>query len=104
MDFEKVITAPGDEVFIFLDPPYYSAAKSALYGKNGNMHKGFDHERLAEVLRQSPHPWLITYDDSEYIRALFSFANITNWDLTYGMRNVKEVATQKATEIFVSNY
>ncbi|PIX94683.1 MAG: modification methylase, partial [Ignavibacteria bacterium CG_4_10_14_3_um_filter_37_18] len=42
-DFQKVIEADGKNVFIFLDPPYYSATKSALYGKNGNLHKGFDH-------------------------------------------------------------
>ncbi|MFT4971954.1 MAG: DNA adenine methylase [Paraglaciecola sp.] len=103
-DFQKVIEAPGEDVFLFLDPPYHSAAKSGLYGKNGNLHKGFDHERLAETLRKSSHRWLITYDDSEYIRDLFSFAKITNWNLTYGMRNVNEKATQKATEVFVSNY
>lgn len=104
LDFEKVITAPGEDVFMFLDPPYYSAAKSALYGKNGSLHKGFDHERLAETLRNSSHRWLITYDNSDYIRDLYSFAKITDWNLTYGMRNVAEKATQKAKEIFVSNY
>jgi len=104
LDFQKVIETPGEDVFLYLDPPYYSAAKSALYGKNGNMHKGFDHERLAETLRKSSHRWLITYDDSEYIRDLFSFAKITNWNLTYGMRNVNKEGKQKATEIFVSNY
>lgn len=104
LDFQKVIEAPGEGVFIYLDPPYFSATKSALYGKNGNMHKGFDHERLAEVLQKSPHRWLMTYDDSEYIRELFSFAKITKWSLTYGMRNVKATANQKATEVFISNY
>lgn len=33
LDFQQVIEAEGEEVFIFLDPPYYSATKSALYGK-----------------------------------------------------------------------
>ncbi len=104
LDFQEVIEAPGEEVFIFLDPPYYSASKSALYGKNGNMHKGFDHERLAEVMKNCPHKWLITYDNSPYIRDLFSFANIFTWELTYGMRNVKEGSAQKEREIFISNY
>jgi len=104
LDFQEVIEASGEEVFIFLDPPYYSATKSALYGKNGNLHKGFDHERLAETLKKSPHKWLITYDDSKYIRELFDFATISNWSLTYGMRNVTKEGKQKATEIFVSNF
>ncbi|OQX99471.1 MAG: modification methylase [Bacteroidetes bacterium 4572_128] len=40
-DFEQVIKRKGENIFLFLDPPYYSARKSALYGKNGNMHKKF---------------------------------------------------------------
>ena len=51
LDFQEVIEAQGENVFIFLDPPYYSATKSALYGKNGNLHKGFDHVRFAETMK-----------------------------------------------------
>ncbi len=103
-DYQKVIENEGEEVFIFLDPPYYSATKSALYGKNGNLHKGFDHERFAETMKNCPHKWLITYDNSDYIKDLFSFANIFTWELTYGMRNVSKDSKQKEKEIFISNY
>jgi DNA adenine methylase len=103
-DFQNVIEADGENIFIFLDPPYYSATQSALYGKNGNLHKIFDHERFAEVMKNCPHKWLITYDDSPYIRDLFSFAHVEDWELTYGMRNVGVETRQKATEIFISNY
>jgi len=104
LDYEAVVLAPGENVFIFLDPPYFSATASALYGKNGNLHKAFDHERFALTMKKCPHKWLITYDDSPYIRALFAFANITDWALTYGMRNVGTQTRQKATEIFISNF
>ena len=103
-DYQKVIEKEGENVFIFLDPPYYSATKSALYGKNGNLHKTFDHERFASVLKSTNHKWLITYDDSEYIRELFSFAYINEWSLTYGMRNVNENSNQNGKELFISNY
>ncbi len=103
-DYQKVIETEGKNVFIFLDPPYYSATKSALYGKNGNLHKRFNHERFAEVLKNTEHKWLITYDDSEYIRNLFFFANIKEWNLTYGMRNVGDNGNQKGKELFISNY
>ena len=103
-DYEQVVEAPGEGVFIFLDPPYYSATKSALYGKSGNLHRSFNHERFAGIMQQCPHKWLITYDDSPYIRELFSFARIQEWNLTYGMRNVGKVSNQRASEIFVSNY
>ncbi len=104
LDYQEVLEAKGGNVFIFLDPPYYSATKSALYGKNGNLHKSFDHERFAEVLKSTKHKWLITYDDSEYIRDLFSFANIKKWNLTYGMRNVGNNGNQKGNELFITNY
>ncbi len=103
-DYQEVIEKKGKNVFIFLDPPYFSATKSALYGKNGNLHKTFDHERLANVLKNTNHKWLITYDDSEYIRELFSFANIYEWNLTYGMRNVNKNGNQNGKELFISNY
>ncbi len=103
-DYLKVIEQEGESVFIFLDPPYFSATKSALYGKNGNMHKSFDHERFANVLKKTNHKWLLTYDDSQYIRNLFSFAYIYEWNLTYGMRNVNESGNQNGKELFISNY
>ncbi|MDD4236925.1 MAG: DNA adenine methylase [Bacteroidales bacterium] len=104
LDYEDLVKSKGKNVFIFLDPPYYSAKKSALYGKNGNLHKSFDHKRFADTMKNCKHKWLITYDDSEYIRELFSFANIISWDLTYGMRNVSAGSNQNGKELFISNY
>lgn len=103
-NYEELLKKEGENVFIFLDPPYYSATKSALYGKNGHLHKGFDHNKFAAEMKNCKHKWLITYDDCEYVRNLFSFANIFSWNLTYGMRNVSEKSTQKGNEVFISNY
>ena len=103
-DYQKVVEKTGKNVFIFLDPPYYSTTKSSLYGKNGNLHKGFDHQRFASIMKDTKHKWLITYDDSPYIKNVFSFANIMSWDLTYGMRNVSKNSNQNGKEIFISNY
>lgn len=104
LDYKDVVNKEGENVFIFLDPPYYSATKSALYGKNGHLHKAFDHEEFAETMKNCNHKWLITYDDCEYIRELFDFANIIPWNLTYGMRNITETSDQKGKELFISNY
>lgn len=103
-DYQELVIQDGENVFLFLDPPYYSAKKSALYGKNGNLHKSFDHENFAETMKNCQHKWLITYDDSDYIRELFSFAKITPWELVYGMRNVTKDSVQKGQELFISNY
>ncbi|WP_342596622.1 hypothetical protein VKI21_10455 [Cyanobacterium aponinum UTEX 3222] len=96
--------AEGKDVFLFLAPLYYSAEKSALYGKRGQLHKGFDHEKLAYILQHINHKWLITYDDSNYIRNLFSWANIQSWNLTYGMRNINGNINQNGKELFIANY
>ena len=104
LDFQEVIEQKGGNVFLFLDPPYYSATKSALYGKSGNLHKNFDHDRFAKTMKNCNHKWLITYDDSEFVRKKFSFANIIEWDLTYGMRNITETSNQTGKELFISNY
>jgi DNA adenine methylase len=104
MDYQAVISAPGKNVFLFLDPPYYSATRSALYGKNGALHKNFDHQRFADSMKSCPHRWLITYDDSEFIRELFSFAFIIPWQLTYGMRNITPQSNQTGKELFISNF
>jgi len=103
-DYQELVDTNGENVFVFLDPPYYTATKSALYGKNGHLHKGFDHVRFADAMKQCKHKWLITYDDSEYIRDLFSFAHIIPWNLKYGMRNVTNNSDQDGKELFISNY
>jgi DNA adenine methylase len=104
LDYEAVIKAPGDGVFIFLDPPYWIATKSKLYGKKGDLHTNFDHERFADNMKNCSHQWLITYDDSPKIRELFNFANIIEWDLQYGMNNYKQGKAAKGKELMIKNY
>ncbi|MBY0357989.1 MAG: DNA adenine methylase [Candidatus Obscuribacterales bacterium] len=102
LDFESVIKKPGKEVFIFLDPPYFTATK--LYGHGGSLHS-FDHEKLAHLLQKSSHKFLITYDDCDAIRKLYKWANIKNWSLQYGMNNCNlERESKIGAELFISNY
>ncbi len=103
-DYENTVNTDGKDVFLFLDPPYFSATNSALYGKNGTLHKSFDHERFAENLKNCLHKWLLTYDDSPFIKELFSDTDITSWNLMYGMRNVTKKSIQKEKELLISNY
>jgi len=103
-DYEKIILKEGEDVFIFLDPPYYSTKKSKLYGKKGQLHEDFNHKRFAEIMRKSKHKFIITYDDSPEIRRLFSFAHIYPWRLQYGMNNYKQKKAKKGNELFISNF
>ena len=102
LDFADVIEKPGEDVFIFLDPPYYTATR--LYGKNGSLHE-FEHERLASALKKTNHKFLITYDDCPEIRRLYRWANVKGWQLQYGMNNCNlERQSKVGAELFVSNY
>lgn len=103
-DYERLLFEPGEDVFLFLDPPYWKATKSKLYGVRGDLHTSFDHERFARLLRKCDRRWLITYDDSPKIRDLFSFAKIIEWDLQYGMNNYKQGSAAKGRELFIKNY
>jgi DNA adenine methylase len=104
LDYRDLLKPMNEEVFIFLDPPYYAATKSKLYGKRGDLHTNFDHKTFAKNLNQCPHKWLITYDNSEEIKDNFKNANIEEWELQYGMNNYQQKKVAKGQEIFISNY
>ncbi len=104
LGYRDVILEPGNNVFVFLDPPYLVATKSRLYGKNGDLHLGFDHKQFADDMKKCQHPWLITYDDSAEIRQNFSYANLYEWELQYGMNNYKQNNAAKGKELFITNY
>ena len=76
-DYSESLSHDGDDVFIFLDPPYWKATESKLYGTRGALHTSFDHVQFAENMKKCQHKWLITYDDSPMIRDLFDFADIS---------------------------
>ena len=103
-DYTEALFQEGDNVFIFLDPPYWKATESKLYGVRGTLHTTFDHAQFAENMRKCPHKWLITYDDSPVIRELFAFAEIQEWTLQYGMNNYRKASAAKGNELFIKNY
>jgi DNA adenine methylase len=103
-DYRKLLVEGDKSVFTFLDPPYFKATKSRLYGKNGILHTSFNHEEFAQQMKACYHAWLITYDDSPEIRKNFSFAYICEWELQYGMNNYKQGKAEKGNELFITNY
>ncbi|HEY9800376.1 MAG TPA: DNA adenine methylase [Leptolyngbyaceae cyanobacterium] len=104
LDYSQVLNTGGENIFLFLDPPYFSANKSRLYGKDGDLHISFEHQRFAELLQQCPHRWLVTYDNSPEIRANFPSDHIYEWELQYGMNNYKQSKAAKGKELFITNY
>jgi DNA adenine methylase len=104
LDYGQLLEEPGENVFIFLDPPYLANSQSRLYGKKGDLHTFFDHNRFAKLMQDCSHQWLITYDDCEQVRENFAFAFIYEWELQYGMNNYKQKQAKKGNELFITNY
>ncbi|MHA1267813.1 MAG: DNA adenine methylase [Candidatus Helarchaeota archaeon] len=100
----KHLTAKGENVFIFVDPPYLKNIKSKLYGRNGILHTIFQHDKLAYELKQCPHRWLATLDDTPEIKELYNWAYMYEWKHQYGMNNWQKKYAKKGKELFISNY
>lgn len=103
--YRELLKGGGKNTFTFLDPPYFKATKSKLYGKNGGLHTNFNHAEFAEDMKKCKHSWLITYDDSPEIRNNFSFTDkIYAWELQYGMNNYMQGKADKGSELFIAGY
>jgi DNA adenine methylase len=56
--------------FLYLDPPYYETV-SHYYGKDGALHKSFDHEAFCDTLKQHKGGFVMSYDNSDSVRSLY---------------------------------
>lgn len=91
LDFEEFINVyyEGENQLLFLDPPYYLEKKSKLYGKNGDLHEKFDHERLYKCLCSKKN-WILTYNSCDYIKDLYKNFKIIETSWAYGMNESKQ--------------
>lgn len=103
-DYSNIVEKEGEDVFIYLDQPYYRQSKSKLYGHKGSLHINFDHREFADNMKKCKHKWLITLDNTPKIWDIFGFANIYEWELQYGMNNYKQKNIKKGKELFITNY
>ena len=96
LDFKEFIdTHLNEKHLLFLDPPYYLAKGSTLYGNNGDMHDTFDHDKLYKCL-SSKKKWIMTYNNCEYITNLYKGYTIIETSWSYGMN-----ASKKSSEIVI---
>ena len=93
-----------DDLFMYLDPPY--DIKDNLYGKKGDMHKGFDHDEFANNCSQSKIDMLISYNSDQLVKDRFKDWNVGEFDLTYTMRSVGDYMREQKTrkELLLFNY
>jgi DNA adenine methylase len=104
IDYSEVMNAPGEDVFVFLDPPY--DIKDFLYGKDREMHKFFDHDKFAEDVYKCPHKFMITYNVNDRLLELYKDYHLEYWKLRYSMvhRGDKNTQDNVKTELLVTNY
>jgi DNA adenine methylase len=103
-DYNLLLIEPGDNVFIFLDPPYKIPHK--LYGKEGNLHEQFNHQRFVENVKECSHKWMITYNQDKDIEEWFSQYHQYPWELQYTMKAAKRtvdgnLASEKNVDITI---
>jgi len=98
-----VIANAGDE-FLYLDPPYImeTESKEAIYGNDGELHRGFDHELLATLLKSYKGRWVLSYLDVPKVRELYEGCNFTNKKWRYTMKPGK--SRPEGNELVITNF
>lgn len=71
--------------FLYVDPPYI-AQGDELYMTD---HTWKDHNRLASLLRKSPHPWVLTYDNGDRIRGLYPDVRCARFNISHTAQTQK---------------
>tara|TARA_B100000287_G_scaffold138258_1_gene130208 strand:+ start:230 stop:1057 length:828 start_codon:yes stop_codon:yes gene_type:complete len=103
LSYEKLAT-DDKNVFTYFDPPYEIGDK--LYGKKGEIHKYFDHDKFAADCDGQTNHQMISYNSTQVIRNRFKDWYAAEFDLTYTMRStgdyMKEQADRK--ELVLTNY
>lgn len=73
-----------ENAFIFLDPPYYKKGPE-LY-QNHYLHQ--DHIELCNEITHNIHcPWIVTYDNNDVIKEMYSHFTQQEFSLTYSAQN-----------------
>ena len=75
VDFVKKINRKKDDIFIYFDPPYYQKG-SDLYM---NYFKDKDHLRLKIIIEKLKKKWIVSYDNHEFIKNIYS----NNYQVVY---------------------
>ncbi len=107
--YEHLMTQNLDDdkkYFMYLDPPY--DIKDNLYGRKGEMHQRFDHDRFAKDCDHCHLDMMISYNSDQLVKDRFKGLqwNASEFDLTYTMRSVGDYMRQQKTrkELLLMNY
>ena len=92
---EKInVKGRATRTFVYLDPPYFVKG-SQLYL---SYYAPSDHKHLSSYLRKhAKFAWVLTYDDADEIRSLYSGLRILPFNLRYSAST-----SRKGNEVFIS--
>tara|TARA_B100001115_G_scaffold153031_1_gene123351 strand:+ start:1789 stop:2697 length:909 start_codon:yes stop_codon:yes gene_type:complete len=105
LSYEELLDESSDrKAFIYLDPPY--DIKDNIYGKKGNMHRGFNHDVFARQCSETSLDCLVSYNSGQMVRNRFEGWSEAEFDHTYTMRSTgKYMREQKdRRELILMNY
>ncbi len=103
--YEKILNEnTKKKTFIYLDPPY--EIKDNLYGKKGSLHRGFSHDKFADICSDSCHDIMVSYNASQIVRDRFKDWRAFEYNHTYTMRSVGDYMydQDKRKELVLVNY
>lgn len=105
LSYEELLGESSDrKAFIYLDPPY--DIKDNIYGKKGNMHRGFNHDVFARQCAETSIDCMVSYNSDQMVRNRFEGWSDAEFDHTYTMRSTgKYMREQKdRRELILMNY
>ena len=106
-DYERVVDDNDSASTVFFFDPPYEQSENLGYAKGS---ASFDFVRFASVVRKIKGKWLITINDSKYIRDLFKVFHITPVVIVGHHRKnglggvAKTIGTEDRPELLISNY
>ena len=101
LSFDKLIQLyDKPDSFFYCDPPYY---KTESYYKNIGSFGKKEHIKLYELLSNIQGKFLLSYNDSDFIKSLYkNFYIISSKEIKYTLAGSNRA--KKVSEIFISNY
>lgn len=74
--------AVPSETFFCIDPPYYNKG-SSLYT---SFYSPSDHAGVADLVMKLNHPWIVTYDNAQEVRELYSNQRKFAFNINYSVQ------------------
>jgi DNA adenine methylase len=88
----------GENTFFYLDPPYENSKATALYENSD-----FNLKALVDILRGLKGKFLLSMNDSPYVRELFTGFHIMEVETRYSIACMKQPRSS-VNELFIANY